>query len=251
MSGIRLLLRMTWIELKLFLREPITVIFAFAMPVVILFVMGEVFGNTPDPSGEVYRGVGAMDLYVPAYLGLVLASIGVLALPVHLAAYREHGVLRRFRASSVPLWALLGAQVLVTVLIATVGGLVMVVAASLRYDVGWPRSLVGVLGAYALSVLSFAALGVLLGSILPTARAAQGLGIMLFFLMLMLGGAGPPREVMTAPMRGVGDVLLLTHVARILQDPWLGFGWSGLALAVVVAVAIGTGVAAVLAFRWE
>ena len=45
MSALRTLLKLTWLELKLFLREPTTLVFTFAFPVVILFVMGEIFGS--------------------------------------------------------------------------------------------------------------------------------------------------------------------------------------------------------------
>src|SRR3990170_6382290 len=147
----RALAKMTWVEIKLFVREPVTVFFVFALPVLMLFVLGEVFGNTPDPEGVVFRGVGPMDFYVPAYIGLVITSIGMLALPVHLAGYRERGVLRRFRASALSVWAVIGAQVVVMLLIAAVGGTLLAIAASVAYDVRFPDSLAGVVGAFALS----------------------------------------------------------------------------------------------------
>src|SRR4030067_3793664 len=111
--------KLTWVEIKLFIREPITVAFTLALPVIFLFVMGGVFGNTPN--ADIYRGVGAMDYYVPAYFALVIAAIGVVALPVHLTSYRERGVLRRRRASSISVWALLGSQLLGSFFIAVLG----------------------------------------------------------------------------------------------------------------------------------
>ena len=92
----RTLLKLTWVELKLFVREPITMVFTFALPLIFLFVLGGVFKTTPDPS--VYRGVGPTDYYTPAYIALVIGSIAVVGLPVHFTAYRERGVLRRLRA---------------------------------------------------------------------------------------------------------------------------------------------------------
>ena len=74
--------------------------FTLALPIIFLLVMGGVFGNTPDT--QYYRGVGAMNYYIPAYFGLVMMAIGTVALPVHLTGYRERGVLRRFKASSFP-----------------------------------------------------------------------------------------------------------------------------------------------------
>jgi ABC-2 type transport system permease protein len=110
-----MLLKLTWVELKLFVREPITMVFTFALPLIFIFVLDEVFGNTPDQT--VYRGVGATNYYTPAYIGLVIASIAVVGLPVHLTGYRERGVLRRLRASPIPLWTIFGSQVLVSLLL--------------------------------------------------------------------------------------------------------------------------------------
>lgn len=69
-----------------------------------------------------------------------------------------------------------GAQVAVTLAVSIVGSALVVALANLTYDVQSPTSVAGVLGAFVLSALSFAALGVLLGAVLPTARAAQGPG---------------------------------------------------------------------------
>ena len=87
--------------------------------------MGGVFGNTPDTESgfTIFRGVGALDYYIPAYFALVMMAIGTVALPVHLAGYRERGVLRRLRISSISVWSLLGAQLAVSFLIAVVGRL--------------------------------------------------------------------------------------------------------------------------------
>jgi ABC-2 type transport system permease protein len=227
----------TWVELKLLTREPLTLVFTLALPVVLLFVLGGVFGNVADP--DVYRGVGPMDYYVPAYVALVAASLGVVSLPVHLASYRERGVLRRFRASAVPVGAVLGAHVAVTVLLAAAGSALLVAFAALAYDVHAPTSILGVLAAFLVGVLAFAAVGMLLGLVLPTARTAQGAGVLLWFVMLILGGAGPPREVMTTTMQRVGDALPLRHTITLLQDPWLGLGWNTPATVAVLGFALG------------
>jgi ABC-2 type transport system permease protein len=236
-SAAAILPRLAWVELKLLVREPLTAIFALAFPLITLFVLAEVFGNEADTSAEdgmiVYRGVGALDYYIPAYLALVIAAIGVVSLPAHLAAYRERGVLRRFRASGLPTWALLGSQLLVVLVLAVASGIVLVVAASLVYETRAPESPLGAALALLLVTAAFASLGLLLGAVLPTARAAQGAGLILFFVMMMISGAGPPPEVLSEPLRRVADVLPLTHAITVVQDPWLGFGWSGRALAAV------------------
>ena len=83
-----------------------------------------------------------------------------------------------------------------------------------------------VLLAFLISALSFTSLGLLLGAILPTSRAAQGVGLVLFFVMLILGGAGPPPEAMTHVMRLVGDFTPMQHSVTLLQNAWQGLGWN-------------------------
>jgi ABC-2 type transport system permease protein len=245
----RTLAKLSWVELKLFVREPITMAFTFAFPLIVLFVMAGVFGNTPDP--VIYRGVGPTDAMVPAYIGVVIASIGLIGLPVHLASYRERGVLRRLRASSVSVWSVLVPQVIVSFVIAALGGVLLVTAASLAYDVHMLKSAALLIAAFVLGTLSFAALGVFLGAVLPTARAAQGVGLLLFFVMFILSGGGPPRAVMTRAMQWIGDALPLRYVTMLLQDSWLGFGWNSTAFLIVTGVTVMASLLSVRFFRWE
>ncbi len=245
----RTLAKLSWVELKLFVREPITMVFTFAFPLIVLFVLAGVFGNTPDP--KVFRGVGPTDALVPAYIGVVIASFDLIGLPVHLAGYRERGVLRRLRASSVSVWSVLGPQVIVSLVIAALGGVLLVTAASLAYDVDMPKSSALLIAAFLLSTLSFAALGVFLGAVLPTARAAQGVGLLLFFVMFILSGGGPPREVMTQAMQWIGDAMPLRYVTILLQDSWGGFGWNTTAFLIVTGVTVVASFLSARFFRWE
>jgi ABC-2 type transport system permease protein len=213
------LAKLTWVEVKLFVREPVAVVFAFAFPLVVLLVLAGVFGSEPNAD---FGGVAGIDYYVPGYLAVVIASVGLIGLPVHLASLRERGVLRRLRASSVSTTSVFTAQTAVHVTMAALGGAVLLVAAGLVYDVHAPASIAGVALGFAVGALSFIALGLLLGSLAPTARAAQAIGLVLFFPMWLLSGAGPPRGVMTEAMRQLSDLLPLTRVVTAIQEPWLG-----------------------------
>ena len=236
------------VETKLFLREPLTVAFTLALPLLFLFVMGGVFGNKANP--QYYRGAGALDYYVPAYCGLVWSAVGLLALPVHLARYREDGVLRRLRASAAGPWVILGAQLLVTLLISLAGSALVIAMAALVYHIHAPHSAAGFLGAWLLCGALFSALGMLLATI-PSSRGALAAGLGLFFTMMILSGAGPPPEVLTGPMHWVSNLLPLTYMLRLLQDPWLSLSWSLTDTAVVAAFTLGAALSARLLFRWD
>ena len=220
-----LLLRLAWLEAKLLLREPVTVVFTLGLPVVMELVMGGVFGNEADP--DFYRGVGAMDYYMGAYVGLVVAALGLITLPTHIATYRERGVLRRFDASTIARRTVIGAQTVVTVALSLIGAVLVLGVGVLAYHPAMPESWPLVALGFAIAAVTFAMLGSLLGLAVPTARAAQGIGIMLWFVMLILGGAGPPPEALPDAMNLVGSLTPLKHVVILIQDGWLGFGWNG------------------------
>jgi len=250
----RTLVKLSWVELKLFIREPITVIFTLALPIIFLFVMGGVFGNeaTIDEGGMVvFRGVGPLDYYIPAYFGLVMMAIGTVALPVHLAGYRERGVLRRLRASSISVWSVLGSQLAVSFVIGVIGSILILICGIIAYSPHMPQDVGLLILAFLLGLASFTAFGFFLGAVLPSTRAAQGLGLILFFVMMILGGAGPPPEVLTGPMDIVGQITPLRHVIIILQDPYLGFGWNQNASLIVAGITVVSIALAARLFRWE
>ena len=249
----RALARLSWVELKLFLREPLTVVFSLLLPVIILIVLGGVFGNEASQPGDdfiVYRGLGPMSYYVPAYVALVVASVSVISIPTHLAGNRERGVLKRFHASSVSVWAVAGAELAVAFALSVVSAIVLLIAANLAYDPSPPESILAVLGVFALVTVGFASLGLFLGAVFPTARAAQAVGMLVWFVMLFLGGAGPPPEVLTEGMRTFSEMTPLWHAVLIMQEAWLGLdaGWSWLVFGVIAVVSAGLGLRF---FRWE
>ncbi len=84
---------------------------------------------------------------------------------------------------------------------------------------------------------------------LPTARAAQGIGLLLWFVMMMVSGSGPPPEVLNSLLRGVAQLTPLRHLIIALQDPWLGRGINWAQLGVLVALLVGAAALAVPALR--
>ncbi len=249
----RALAKMTWVEVKLFLREPITVIFTLALPLMVLYVLGGVFGNEVETGGGmvVYGGHGPTDFYTPAYVALAVAGVALIGVPTHMVEYREIGVLKRLRASAVRRRDVLLSQLLVSLLVATAGAALLVGAAFAFTDVTAPDAIAGFLGAYLLGALSIAALGLLLGTVLPTARAAQSVGLLLWFMFMFLSGAGPPPEVLPDSLRTVSDWLPLTPIVQLLQEPWLAGGWAGRQALIAAAIALLCVLAAWRAYRWE
>ena len=90
----------------------------------------------------------------------------------------------------------------------------------------------------------------LLGAVLPTARAAQAAGMLIWFVMLFIGGAGPPPEVMTGAMQTILKLNPLWHAVKVMQDAWLGLD-AGLSWLIVGAIFAASAALSLRFFRWE
>ena len=108
------LLKMTWMETKLFLREPVGAFFTLVFPLMFLFLFGSIYGNVPQKE---FNGQGTVDISVPAYTAMIVATTGLVGLTITMAAYRENGILRRLRTTPINPLVVLMAQVIVLFMI--------------------------------------------------------------------------------------------------------------------------------------
>ena len=70
-------------------REPMVAVGLIGFPLATVLVLAGVFGQVPDPE---FGGVAPDDHYLAGYIGVVLAALGLITLPVHIATARELGV---------------------------------------------------------------------------------------------------------------------------------------------------------------
>ncbi len=244
------LLKMTWMEGKLFLREPVGAFFTLVFPLIMLFLFGTIYGNNPPPGSD---SQGAIDALIPSFSAMVIGMTGLMPVTITLATYRENGILRRLRTTPVSPLVVMAAQVIVVLAMTSLGMLLLVAAGRLVYGVEILGSPLSMLGGFVLSALSFFGIGFILAGILPTARTAQVIAMVLLYPMLILSGAGWPRELMPASVQQISAFVPLTYVVNLLRGLWLGESWGlhlldvgVLAGMLVLGVVIST-----RTFRWE
>jgi ABC-2 type transport system permease protein len=229
-------------ELKLMLRDPLVLTFVFVFPVLTMLIIGGAFGTKPDPG---FANRNPAHWYVASYLTVVIAATGLIMLPVHLASYRERGVLRRFAAAGFPRWSFALAQLAVGLVAVAVASAVELGVAAPVYGIPALHDAWRVALGIGLGAVAFVGIGVLLGTLLPSARAAQAVGLILFFPSFLLGAGGPPPRAFAPAMRSIASVLPLSQVTDAIRDPWLGLGpATGSLIAVAALAAVVTVVAA-------
>jgi ABC-2 type transport system permease protein len=243
--------KLTWIEVKIFMREPLGAIGTVVVPVVVFLVLGRIFGHGRAPAAPSTNSFVHVGL--PVLASLLIAVSAVLSLVTIISIYREGGILKRLRATPLRPYTILTAHVLVKLLLTAATLLLMVLAGKRYYPAGVHAPLFSFTIALLISTCSILSIGFLIASIVPTARFAQPIGAIIFYPMFGFSGLFTPVASFPPLLRAVSRVLPLTYTVSLLQGIWNGEAWSAhlgdiaaLALGFVLCTAISTKV-----FRWE
>ena len=236
-------------EFVLYLRDPSGFFFTLIFPLLLMMLFGSIWGNDPFP-GENF---GYIDFAVSAFIGIVILTSGIMNLTTSIAAYREKGILRRFKASPISPLLVLTAE-LSSLFLITVAGMILLLAAGvLVFGMRFYGSIPEVFLAFVLSTLSISALGFIPASLAPTARSGMLIANVIYFPMLFLSGAALPREMLPPFLSTFSQILPLTHVIELLQGLWLGGHlWEyPVQIIVLCSVTVAGFVIAARYFRWE
>ncbi len=244
------LMKMTWMEIKLFFREPVGAFFTLVFPLMMLFLFGSIYGNEPS---QYFNGRGTIDISIPAYTAMIIGTSGLLSISITMSAYRENGVLRRLRTTPLSPFYILAAQVMVVFLMTLLGMALLILAGNLVYHVRFEGNALSVFGGFVLSSLSFFGLGFILAGIMPNARTAQIVGMVLLYPMLFLSGAGFPSELLPEAIKKISAFLPLTYVVNLLRGLWIGDAWSAhlLDVGVLAGMLVLGVIISIKTFRWE
>jgi len=244
---LRGLLRLTWIEIKVFMREPLGAIGSIVMPV-LLYILFARLGRALSPQGR-FTASNFFHVNVPVIVAILIAINTVLSLIAIISIYREGGILKRLRATPLRPWTILTAHVLVKLLLTAITLALMLLAGRRYFAAGLHPPVVSFTIALIITTWSILSIGFLIASVVPTARFAQPVGAVVLYPMFVLSGLFIPREVIPTWL----SHLPLSHAVSLLEGIWTGDPWSahvGDVVALVIVFAVCTALSAKL-FRWE
>ena len=241
--------KLTWVETKIFVREPMGVIATLGFPVIIFIVLVRMLGGSRATAGA----QAPLPFNVAVLAALLIAVSAVISLVAIISIYREGGILKRLRATPLSPVTILSAQVLIKLVFTVIGLALMVLAGRRLFPGVIEVNLLSFTVALMLSTLSILSLGFVIASVVPTARFAQPITAAILYPMVALSGLFFPLDRLPRALRLFARGLPTTHAVSLMQGVWDGSGWSahwGSALALLVLLAACT-VLSVRVFRWE
>jgi ABC-2 type transport system permease protein len=216
-----------------------------------LFIFGTIYSNVPAGPGS--GGPEAIGSLIPAFTAMVIGITGLMAVTITMATYRENGILRRLRTTPVSPLVVMAAQVVVVFTMTALGVLLLIAAAKLVYHVRFEGNALSMMGGFILGSLSFFGIGFILAGVMPTARTAQVVAMVLVYPMLIFSGAAWPRELMPATIQKVSAFIPLTYVVNLLSGLWIGEPWGKhlLVVGVLAGMLLLGVIVSAKTFRWE
>ncbi len=252
MSAARLALHQFRFDQKTFWRNPGSVFFTVALPLIFLVIFATIFGN--DDLEEL-GGIRTTTYYVPAILTLAIISATLQSLAVQLTTDRESGILKRGRGTPMPSWVFFAGRVGNAIVVSVLMLVIVPAIGRLIYDVSIPWDhLPAVLVTLAIGAASFCCLGIALTAAIPNEDAAPAITNVSVLPLYFLSGVFIPETEIPDGVLHVASLFPVRHFFEAFFAAWdpatvgSGFEWGHL------AVVAGWGLAglalAIRFFRW-
>ncbi|GAA0254934.1 ABC transporter permease [Faecalicatena contorta] len=237
-------------ELKLSLRGMDMFIFAICVPLVVLIILGIIYGNKPAFAGAEYS---FLEQSFGALTTISICAGGVMGLPLVVSDYRSRHILKRYKVTPISPALILLVQVAIYTIYAVLSLLLLFLAAKCFFGYQFRGSISGFLGGYILVIISIFSIGMMVGGIAPNTKMAGVIASILYFPMLIFSGATLPYEVMPPALQKAADLLPMTQGIKLLKAASLGIKSETVLLSVIVmiiiaAVCIGI---SLKFFKWE
>jgi ABC-2 type transport system permease protein len=247
------------VELKAFFRERQSVAFIFAMPAIMLVLLGAIFGRQ-----DAGHGVSIGDLYVAGLIGGGVMATSYQNLGMSIAFERERYTLKRLRGTPMPAAAYFAGKI-IQVLVAAVAEVLVLVAVGLVFyhlrlpasaAAWWTFAWVFTLGVAACSLLGIAASG------LPRSAARNGVAVITlpFVVLQFISGVYVPFFLVPTWLRDVASVFPLEWMCQGMRSVFVpqaialepGHSWQHGQTALVLLAWVGAGLVLCLrTFRWQ
>ena len=239
-------------ELKMSFRGMDMLIFAVIMPLVVLVILGLVFGQKPAFEGAPYT---FLEQSFGALCTISICAGGVMGLPLVISDFRAKHILKRYQVTPVkPALALvLMTEVSMYAFYALASLISLFTVSFCFFGFRMKGNFAVFFAGYFLVMFTMFSIGMMAGGVSKDSKTAGIIASLLYFPMLIFSGATLPYEIMPATLQKISDILPLTQGIKILKNSVLGLAPGNVIAPVIVMILITTVCSAITVkfFKWE
>ncbi len=237
-------------ELKLSLRGLDMIIFAVVMPIIVLVILGIIFGQKTAYEGAAYT---FLEQSFGALASIAICAGGVMGLPLVISEYRSRHILKRYQVTPIKPSMILLVEVVIYIIYSLVSLVSLYGIATLFFGFRMRGSFALFLLGWVFVMICIFSIGLMVGGIAKNSKSAGIIASALYFPMLIFSGATLPYEVMPKAMQDIVNVLPLTQGIKILKNTTLSLPVENIGIYIVImsAVALVCTFIGIKFFKWE
>ncbi|KAA0547195.1 ABC transporter permease [Bacillus sp. BGMRC 2118] len=238
----------TKMELRLFFRETLALLFTFIAPAVSFVVFGLMF-KTNTYEG----GLDFFQAYIPSMIAIIIFTTAFFSMGLQVVIDREKGVYKRLRGTPLNQRAIFTATIVKGFFAIFVGAIEILLIAKFAFGTSLTEHPFEFLLALMLCSISFFSIGFIVSSIATRMQTALGIAMISMYPMFFLSGATLPLEVLPELLQKCAVFVPLTYVVNVLRDGWNGTLLSSSSLVdigVLVGILIISTIIGTKYFRW-
>ncbi len=250
-------LRLVWTWLFVYQiniwRTPVATFFTLAFPLMMFVLLASLISGSVDVEGT---EVPLAQFYAVGIGSFAAATATYTNLCIGLSIQRDEGFLKRIRSTPTPSWAYLTGTVASSVLLAFAAFVLMIVVGVAAFDVSLPTAtqFPVALAVFFFGTATFAAMGLAMCSVAPSAAAAPALANATILPMAFVSDVFLPVGNAPAWLQIIGDITPLKPFVSMLSksvNPFLVEApWEWTEVVVMASWLLGATMVASRFFRW-
>lgn len=232
----------------LFWRNREAAFFSFLFPIILLVLLGSVYGD-----GDI-EGVRGSTYLLAGLIGYGVAAAAFASLAITLVVRREAGLLKRVRGTPLSPRVYLAAVIASMVIVIALQAALQVLIGRLLLDADWPASPASFVAVIGIGAASFAALGLAVTTVVRSGEGSSAVVNAIYLPMAFISGAFFSPRDMPRFLEVVSEALPLTYLLRLIRSTFIEgevLSSSPGAMAAVIVWGCAGLLAAIRMFKWE
>jgi ABC-2 type transport system permease protein len=237
----------TKMEMKLFFRETLALLFTFIVPAVSFVIFGMMFES------NTYEGLNYFQAYIPSMIAIIIFTTAFFSMGLQIVIDREKGVYKRLKGTPIDQRAIFVATILKGFIAIYVGAIEILLIAKFGFGSDLTGYAFEFFIALTLCSITFFSIGFVVSSLTKRMQTALGIAMISMYPMMFLSGATLPIETYPEFLQKLAAFVPLTYVVNVLRDGWNGTLFTSdslLDISILAGIFLVSAVIGIKYFRW-
>jgi len=207
----------TKMELKLFFRETLALLFTFIVPAVSFVVFGLMFRTNSYEGGLDY-----FQAYIPSMIAIIIFTTAFFSMGLQVVIDREKGVYKRLKGTPLNQSAIFTATIVKGFFAIYVGAIEILLISKFGFGSELTGNPFEFFLALTFCSITFFSIGFIVSSLAKRMQTALGIAMIAMYPMMFLSGATLPLEAFPEVLQKASVIVPLTYVVNVLRAGWNG-----------------------------